>query len=89
MLSSVLRSPTAVAVNIAIMRAFVELRRVQATQELLGARIDDPEHRMVATDARRDLEIAQIIEAIRQLVNPPLPARRPLGFRAPDDPSAG
>ena len=87
MLSSVLRSSTAVAVNIAIMRAFVELRRAQAAHQFLGARIDELEQRMVATDSRRDAEIAQIIEAIRQLVDPPRPKRRPLGFHVTDHPT--
>ena len=45
MLSSVLNSPRAIAVNIEIMRAFVRLRRVTASHTRLSRRLDDLEKR--------------------------------------------
>lgn len=61
MLSSVLRSPRAVEVNIAIVRTFVQLRRLMDTNRDLAARID-------ALEARYDEQFAQVFEAIRQLI---------------------
>lgn len=61
MLSSVLRSPRAVEVNIAIMRTFVQLRRLMDTNRDLATRID-------ALEARYDEQFAQVFDAIRQLI---------------------
>ncbi|MBC7459873.1 MAG: ORF6N domain-containing protein [Thermoleophilia bacterium] len=91
MLSSVLRSERAVAVNIAIMRAFVQLRRVLDSHTELAHRLGELEHRMAHDQTRRDIrdenldyQIAQIVEAIRQLMAPPPIKRRPVGFTAPE-----
>jgi hypothetical protein len=78
MLSSVLRSPRAVAVNIEIMRAFVQLRRLLASHEDLARKLDELEQRY-------DQQFASVFEAIRQLMQPPPSTRRPLGFEAPDE----
>ncbi|MCB0879826.1 MAG: ORF6N domain-containing protein [Thermoleophilia bacterium] len=85
MLSSVLRSERAVAVNIAIMRAFVHLRRMLDSTAELARKFDELERRVTESDIARDAQIAQIVEAIRQLMQPPAPPRRPLGFRLDDD----
>jgi hypothetical protein len=77
MLSSVLRSPRAVAVNLEIMRAFVQLRRPLASHEDLARKLDELEQRY-------DHQFASVFEAIRQLMQPPPSTRRPLGFEAPD-----
>jgi hypothetical protein len=67
MLSSVLRSPRAVQVNVAIMRAFVSLRRMLADHSELAARVDELEQEYTSHDER----IAVVFEAIRQLLTPP------------------
>jgi hypothetical protein len=67
MLSRVLNSPRAVQVNIEIMRAFVRLREVMATNRELAQRLGELERRI----ARHDEEIQTIFEAIRQLMMPP------------------
>jgi len=64
MLSSVLRSKRAVAVNIEIMRAFVRLRQVLATHAGLARRLDDLERRSVEHDGK----IEAIFDAIRALM---------------------
>jgi len=75
MLSSVLNSPRAVKVNIAIMRAFVKLRQtLEANREL--AQFADLEGRV----GKHDKEINAIIEAIRQLMAPPEKPKREIGF---------
>jgi phage regulator Rha-like protein len=76
MLSSVLRSKRAVHVNIAIMRAFVRLRELLATNRDLAAKIDALEKKYEQHDAT----IKQVFEAIRQLMAPN-PHRRQIGFR--------
>ncbi len=70
MLSSVLRSPRAVEINIRIMRAFVRLREMLATNEELARKVD-----------RHDRQIAVLFEHVKKLLEPPEPKRkRPIGF---------
>jgi hypothetical protein len=79
MLSSVLRSDTAVRVNIEIMRAFVRLRRAAVVSSQLMALVEDLSKRVDTHDA----VIADIVESIRQMVDPPETGRtRPIGFTA-------
>ena len=76
MLSSVLNSERAVKVNIAIMRAFVKLRKTLETNRKLARKFSDLERRV----GKHDEEIAAIIEAIRQLMAPGEKPRREIGF---------
>ena len=73
MLSSVLRSPRAVAANIAIMRAFVELRGLLASNRIIARRLDHLEQRY-------DGQFASVFNAIRELISPALPERKRIGF---------
>jgi len=61
MLSSVLRSQRAAEVNIAIMRTFVQLRRLMDGNRELARRID-------ALEARYDEQFASVFDAIKQLI---------------------
>jgi hypothetical protein len=82
MLSSVLRSERAVQVNIEIMRAFVRIRKILATNAELARRLDEVERRV----GTHDEQFVQVIRAIRQLMEPPArPPRRRIGFQLPDD----
>jgi len=76
MLSSVLRSQRAVKVNVSIMRAFVKLREMLATNRELARKFSELEQRV----GKHDEEIAAIIEAIRQLMAPAVKPRREIGF---------
>ena len=79
MLSSVLRSATAVRVNIAIMRAFVRLRRASLVSGELMKLIEDLSERIDSHDS----VIGELVEAIRQLaVSAPRARSRPIGFTA-------
>jgi ORF6N domain len=82
MLSSVLRSERAIAVNIQIMRAFVRMRELLASNRTLARRLDELEARLEKKLATHDQAIAAILSAIRQLMHPPAPKRRPIGFTA-------
>ena len=74
MLSSVLRSPRAIAVNIEIMRAFVQLRRMLDSNAELARKLADLERKY-------DGKFSVVFEAIRQLMAPPAAPRREIGFR--------
>ena len=74
MLSSVLKSERAVAVNIMIMRAFVKLRQLLATHAGLARKLD-------ALERKYDAQFKVVFDAIRELMKPPEPKRRPVGFR--------
>lgn len=78
MLSSVLRSPRAVQVNIAIMRVFVRLRETLALRKDLAHKLAQLERRIEGHDA----SIRTLFDAIRQLMTPPEKPRREIGFHA-------
>src|SRR5436853_3238184 len=72
MLSSVLRSLRAVEVNIAIMRTFVQLRRLMDTNRDLARKIE-------ALEKKYDEKFAIVFTAIKQLIAPPSPAKKQIG----------
>jgi hypothetical protein len=76
MLSSVLRSPRAVHVNIEIMRAFVRLR------QMLGANAELA-RRLAALENKYDTQFKVVFDAIRELMEPPSKPRHRIGFEAP------
>jgi hypothetical protein len=73
MLSSVLRSKRAIEVNIAIMRTFVQLRRLMDTNRDLARKIE-------ALEKKYDEHFAEVFAAIKQLIAPPVPPKRQIGF---------
>lgn len=78
MLSSVLNSSRAIAVNIEIMRAFVRMRELLASNRELAQKLGELECKV----ATHDQSITGILKAIRELMNPPVPKRRGIGFMA-------
>jgi len=81
MLSSVLRSPTAVRVNIEIMRAFVRLRRLMATPGELVEQLT----RLADTVQLHDRQIKIIVQALNRLMEQPTPPKRQVGFHVRKD----
>lgn len=79
MLSSVLRSSRAVHVNVEIMRAFVRLRAMLASNEVLARKLAELE-------AKYDDQFRAVFDAIRELmsVRTPDPNKRPIGFVSPE-----
>jgi hypothetical protein len=73
MLSSVLRSTRAVAVNVEIMRAFVRVRAMLAGHEDLA-------RKLAALERKYDAQFKVVFDAIRELTAPPIKPRRPIGF---------
>lgn len=79
MLSSVLRSQTAIDVNISIMRAFVLIRQMSIGYEELLKRIEELEQ---STDA----QFSEVYQALTQLLSKPEPKpRKPIGYRTYDE----
>ena len=79
MLSSVLSSPRAIQVNIAIMRVFVRLRELAGTHRDLAQKI-------AAMEKKYDVQFKVVFEAIKNLLDPPsTPAKRRIGFAAQDE----
>jgi hypothetical protein len=74
MLSKVLNSKRAIQVNIEIMRAFVRLRQMLNSNAELSRRLDDLE-------SKYDRQFKAVFDAIRQLMSPPPPDRKQIGFR--------
>ena len=82
MLSSVLNSPQAIAVNIEIMRAFVRLRGMLASNKKLARKLEELERKLQT----HDQAITGILNAIHELMrSPDLPPKRRIGFVQTDD----
>jgi len=74
MLSSVINSPRAIQVNIAIMRAFVKLREMIASNKKLAIKLNESEKKY-------DAQFKVVFDAIRQLMFAPEKPKREIGFR--------
>ena len=79
MLSSVLNSPKAIEVNIAIMRAFVQMRKFLETHKELALKIEELERSVGVLDENVQL----IFESIRQLMQKKSEPMEPIGFKIP------
>lgn len=80
MAATVLNSPKAVEMSVFVVRAFVRLRQMLATNRQLAAKIDELERKLES----HDTAIQELIEAIRELMTPEEGPRRRIGFRLPE-----
>jgi len=78
MAATILNSPRAVEMSVFVVRAFVHLRELLASNTALARKLDELERKY----KHHDEAIAAILSAIRELMNPPAPKRRPIGFTA-------
>jgi hypothetical protein len=76
--ANVLSSKRAVEMGIFVVRAFVKLREMLASNKELARKVDELERKLQT----HDHAIVGILNAIRQLMNPPASSRRPIGFTA-------
>ena len=81
MLSSVLRSPTAVRVNIEIMRTFVRLRRLMATPGELVEQLT----RLAETVQLHDEHIKAIVQVLNRLMDRSAEPKRRIGFHVGEE----
>ncbi len=82
MAASVLNTARAVEVSLYVVRAFVQLREALATHKDLARRLD-------ALEAKYDRQFKVVFDAIRELMTPPEPKRRPIGFVTPAEKKSG
>lgn len=82
MAATVLNSPRAVEMSIYVVRAFVQLRELLASNSELARRLDELEARIEKKVTGHDQAIAAMLSAIRQLMSTPQPKRRGIGFTA-------
>jgi len=83
MAAGVLNSSRAIETSIFVVRTFVAMREALADSRELATRLDELERRLDNRLERHDQSIAEILAAIRALMNPPGPPRRPIGFVGP------
>ena len=81
MLGNVLKSSRAVEVSLLVVRVFVQIREMLSTHKELAAKLDQLERKV----SSHDQALAGLIDAIRQLMVPPVSARRGIGFTADID----
>jgi hypothetical protein len=74
MLASVLNSPVAVRASIEVVRAFVRLRQMLASHEDLA-------RKLAVLEKKYDAQFKVVFDAIRQLMTPPTPQQRRIGFQ--------
>ncbi len=75
MLSSVLRSKRAIQVNIEIMRTFVKLKQMLASDAALA-------RKLTALEKKYDAQFKVVFDAIRQLMTPPVKPKSRIGFHS-------
>jgi hypothetical protein len=92
MASTVLNSPRAVEVSIYVVRAFVRLRDAAVQHKDLAERLSSLEEKTEALAMQHDtfsrnarVQLRQVFDTLRELVTPPEPSKRHIGFVAPQD----
>jgi len=96
MAANVLNSRRAVEASVYVVRAFVRLREVLATHRELATKLAELEKRTEALALRHDAlaantraQIKEVIKALRALMSPPEPKKRPIGFLAAEEKKRG
>jgi hypothetical protein len=94
MAATILSSPRAIEISVYVARAFVRLRELAATHGDLAKRLDELEHKTEALAMSHDTfsrntraQLKQVFDALRELMTPPDPPKRPIGFVTPEDKS--
>ncbi len=92
MAATVLNTPRAVEVSVYVVRAFVKLRELVGSHRELAKRLDDLEEKTEALAMNHDTfsrntrnQLKQVFDALRELMTPPDPPKRPIGFVHSDD----
>ena len=91
MVATVLNSPRAVEMSLYVVRAFVRMREVLATHKELAKKLEALEKKTEALALKHDAlatttraQFKEVIEALRALMTPPEPKKRPIGFVTPE-----
>lgn len=96
MAATVLSSPRAVEVSVHVVRAFVQLRELSLSHRDLAKRLTALEEETEALNMNHDTfsrntraQLKQVFDALRALMTPPDPPKRPIGFVTPQDKAKG
>ncbi|MES3001262.1 MAG: ORF6N domain-containing protein [Pseudomonadota bacterium] len=91
MAAMILNSPRAVEVSVFVVRAFVRLREAAVLHKDLAERLASLEERTEVLAMQHDTfsrntraQLRQVFEALRELMTPPEPSKRPIGFVTPE-----
>ena len=78
--------------SVYVVRAFVRLRELVATHAELAKRLEELEDRMALMETQHDsfsrntrVQLKEVVETLREMMTPPEPAKRPIGFVTPED----
>ncbi len=82
MLSGVLRSQRAIAVNVAVMRAFVAMRHELAAHAELARKLDELERSLKELGTSTEEKFEVVFNALKALLSHPKPTRKPAGSTA-------
>lgn len=83
--ANVLNSPQAIDVGLYVIRAFIRLRELLASNQELAQRLDEIEERMERKLDTHDQAITGLLNTLRQMMTPPDIKKRPIGFIHPKD----
>ena len=81
MAASILNSPKAVEMSVEVVRAFIRLRQILASNRHLAARVDDLERKMNQSNATHSKNIVTLFDAVRSLMATPEKPKRQIGFQ--------
>ena len=82
MAATILNSPRAVGMSVYVVRAFVRLRELLASNKGLARKLAALERSILALDLKTQNRFKEVFEAIRTLMTPPISKRRAIGFTA-------
>jgi len=85
MVAMVLNSSRAVEMSVYVVRAFVKLRHVLASNTELARKLEALEKSLATLDGKARQQFEEVYCAIRALMTPPAPKARPIGFTADID----
>jgi len=92
MAAMLLSSPRAIEISVYVVRAFVQLRELVSSHGEMNKRLDDLEQRTQALAFQHDAfsrntrnQLKQVFDALRELMTPPDPPKRPIGFVLHED----
>jgi hypothetical protein len=92
MAATILSSPRAIEVSVYVVRAFVRMRELAVTHSDLAKRLSELEDKTEALALSHDtfsrntrIQLKQVFDALRELMTPPDPPKRPIGFITPED----
>jgi hypothetical protein len=92
MAATILSSPHAIEVSVYVVRAFVRMRELAATHGELPKRLAELEDKTEALAMNHDTfscntrnQLREVFDALRALMTPPDPPKRPIGFVSPED----